>query len=51
VLVLVNTRARPVRVAVRGVALDGARDLLAGGVRRGETLELAAHQPLVLELR
>lgn len=49
-VVLVNTRARPVRVQVLGVRLHGAVDLLNGGVQQGSALALAAHGASVLEL-
>lgn len=49
-LVLVNVRARPVRVAVSGVALGGARDLLNGGTQHGEAVDLPAHGAVVLEV-
>ncbi|HUG41487.1 MAG TPA: alpha-amylase family glycosyl hydrolase, partial [Longimicrobiales bacterium] len=50
VVVLVNTRPRPARAMVRGLSVDGARELLTGGRQRGETVDLAAHGAVVLEL-
>jgi glycosidase len=51
VLVLVNARNRPVTLSIEGRPVAGARDLLSGAVQQGETVRLAAYQPLVLELR
>jgi glycosidase len=51
VLVLVNTRPRPLRVAVPGQRLDGARELLGGAPQRGDTIALAAHGAAVLQPR
>lgn len=50
VAVVVNARAREVRATVTGASLDGARDLLAGGVYRGGSVTLPAHGILVLRL-
>ena len=49
-LVLVNARARPVRVTPRGLDVSGARDLLNGGTRQGGPIALPAHGAVVLEL-
>lgn len=49
-VVLVNTRPRPVRVTPAGVNVDGARDLLAGGVHQGASVSLPAHGAMVLEI-
>jgi glycosidase len=48
-LVLVNARSRDVRVTVTGFGVDGARELLASGVQRGDTVALAAYGAVVLE--
>lgn len=48
-VVLVNPRPRPVRAAVRGVALAGTRDLLSGAVQPGDTVALGPHGAAVLE--
>jgi len=48
-LVLVNVRAREVRVAVTGYGVDGARDLLLGRVQHGDTVALRAYGAVVLK--
>jgi glycosidase len=50
-LVLVNTRAHGVRVAVSGVELDRARDLLTDRVQYGDWVSLPAYGAVVLEPR
>jgi glycosidase len=50
-VVLVNARPREVRVAVTGVSLDRARDVLSHGTQRGDTLTLPAFGAMVLERR
>jgi glycosidase len=50
VVVLSNTRPRPVSVSVSGVAVAGARDLLSGTVQSGAAVSLPAHGAVVLEL-
>jgi hypothetical protein len=50
VVVLVNTRATPVRVTPADVAVEGARDLLGGGVRTGDVVALPAYGAVALEL-
>jgi glycosidase len=50
-VVLVNPRARPVRVTAADINFDGARDLLGGGItHEGATVTLPAHGAAVLEL-
>jgi len=49
VLVLVNSRPRPVSLTVRGFAIDGARDLLSGTTHAGQSVALPAHGVLVLQ--
>ena len=49
--IVVNARARAVRVAVTGFAVDGARDLLSDATQRGDTLGLPPHGALVLTRR
>jgi glycosidase len=51
VVVLVNTRDRPVRVTVPGIDLTGARDLLHGGTHGGGAVELDGHGAAVFEVR
>jgi glycosidase len=51
VVVLVNARDRPVRVAVRDGDLDGALDLLSGRALDGGPVALPSYGALVLELR
>jgi glycosidase len=48
-VVLVNTRANPVSVTVRGVDLDGARDLLSNTVQHGDTIALPGYGAMALE--
>jgi len=50
-VVLVNARPREVRVAVTGVGVDRARDLLSNATQRGDTLTLAAFGAMVLQRR
>lgn len=50
-VVLVNARPRGVAVAVTGFAVDGARDLLANRVQRGDTVTLPAYGAMVLVRR
>ena len=49
VVVLANVRPRAVRVAVTGVDLDRASDLLSGRVQRGDTVALPAYGAVVLQ--
>ena len=49
VVVLVNTRNRPLTVTVSDLDLDGATDLLSGATQEGSTVELFAHGAVVLE--
>ncbi len=51
VVVLANVRPRAVRVAVTGVDLDRASDLLSGRVQRGDTVALPPHGAVVLQGR
>jgi glycosidase len=51
VVVLVNARPTPARVAVHDVVLDGARELLFGGVLGPGPLELGPYGAVVAELR
>jgi alpha-amylase len=51
VVVLANARPRAVRVAVTGVEVDRATDLLSGRVQRGDTVALPAHGAVVLQGR
>jgi glycosidase len=48
-VVLVNARASAMRVAVTGVGVDGARDLLTDQVQLGDTVALAAYGAVVLK--
>ncbi len=48
-IVLVNARSHPVRLAVTGVNLAGARDLLSSRVERGDTVALQAYGAVVLK--
>jgi glycosidase len=50
-IVLVNVRPHAARVAVSGVTVDRASDLLSGRVQRGDTIALPAFGPLVLKER
>jgi glycosidase len=47
--VLVNVRPRELRVAVTGMEVDGARDLLSKRTQRGDTISLPAYGPVVLK--
>ncbi len=49
VVVLVNARARAVRVAVTGADVDRTSDLLTGRVQRGDTVALPAYGAVVLQ--
>jgi len=49
VVVLVNPRPRELRVAVTGVGVDGARDLLSDRRQRGDTVALPAYGAMVLK--
>jgi glycosidase len=49
VVVLVNPRPREMRVAVTGVNVDRASDLLSGRVQRGDTIALPAFGAMVLK--
>lgn len=51
VVVLANVRSRAVRVAVAGVEVDRASDLLSGRVQRGDTVALPAYGAVVLQGR
>jgi alpha-amylase len=51
VLVLANVRPRAVRVAVAGVDVDRATDLLSGRVQHGDTIALPAYGAVVLQGR
>jgi alpha-amylase len=51
VVVLANVRPRAVRVAVSGVDVDRASDLLTGRVQRGDTIALPAYGAVVLQGR
>jgi alpha-amylase len=51
VVVLANVRPRAVRVAVTGVDVDRASDLLSGRVQRGDTVALPAYGAVVLQGR
>jgi glycosidase len=50
-VVLVNARPRAVRFAVMGVDIAGARELLSGGVEKGDTVALPAYGAVVLKGR
>ncbi len=50
-VVLVNARPREVRVAVRGLGVDRARDLLSSLTQHGDTVTLGAYGAMVLEGR
>jgi hypothetical protein len=50
-VVLVNTRPRAVEVTVSAVSVNGARDLIFGGLQDGERVVLEGYRPAVLELR
>jgi len=47
-VVLVNTRPRPIAFRVRGVSVDGTRDLLSTRTQRGDSISLASYGALVL---
>ena len=49
VIVLANARPRAVRVAVAGVDLDRATDLVSGRVQRGDTVSLPPYGAAVLQ--
>jgi len=49
-VVLVNARARPVKVAVTGFAVDGALDLLSTKVQTGDTVSLPAYGAVLLKV-
>ena len=51
VVVLVNARPRAARVAVKGVDVDRARDLLSNRTQRGQTVTLPAYGAAVLRRR
>ncbi len=48
VVVLVNARARPVEATVAEPDIEGARDLLGGGVQHGQMVALPAYGAVVL---
>jgi glycosidase len=48
-VVLVNARPKAVRVAVTGLQVAGARDLLSGSVQPGDTIALPAYGAVVLK--
>jgi hypothetical protein len=48
-IVLVNARSRPVTVAVTGVKVKGARDLLSNEVQQGDTIALPMYGAVVLK--
>ncbi len=50
-LVLVNVRAKPVRVSVKGPGLEGRRDLLTGRTVKSQALALPAYGAVVLARR
>ena len=50
VVVLVNARRDPVEATVRGVSVDGRRDLLYGTTQRGQTVRLAGYGAVVLDV-
>jgi glycosidase len=50
-VVLVNTRARGVKLTVKDATIDGAQDLLSARVQRGGEVSLPAYGALVLQLR
>ena len=47
-VVLVNARPKAVRVTVKDVAVDGARDLLSDRTQRGEAVSLSGYGAMVL---
>jgi glycosidase len=49
-VVLVNARARGMRVALREMSVAGARDLLSGRLQQGDAIELPAFGAAVLKL-
>ncbi|MEO7239592.1 MAG: alpha-amylase family glycosyl hydrolase [Gemmatimonadales bacterium] len=48
-IVLVNARPKPVRVAPTGVKVDGSRDLLTNTPQRGDAISLPAYGAVVLK--
>ena len=50
-LVLVNARPRAARVTLSGVTVAGMRELLRGGMQRGDTVALPAYGAVVLARR
>jgi glycosidase len=50
VVVLVNARSKPVNATVTAPDLNGARNLLGGGVQHGQTVALPAYGAVVLAL-
>jgi glycosidase len=50
-VVLVNARTHEVRVTVKGVAVDGARDLLSQRTQHGDTVTLPPYGTVVLAQR
>ena len=50
-VVLVNTRPRAIGFRVRGVDVDGARDLLSSFTQRGDSISLPSYGALVLSRR
>jgi hypothetical protein len=48
-VVLVNARRRGVKVAVTGMKVGGARDLLSNRIQRSDTLALPAYGAMVLK--
>jgi hypothetical protein len=51
VVVLVNARSHAVRLTLRNMALEGARDLLSGRVHRGSVVSLPGYGRMVLRIR
>jgi glycosidase len=49
VVVLVNARPHGAKVAVTGLKVAGARDLLSNGVQQGDTISLQAYAAVVLK--
>jgi glycosidase len=47
-VVLVNARSHPVSASVKGVGIDGSRDLLSNTTQKGSTVALPAYGALVL---
>jgi hypothetical protein len=48
-IVVVNARNHAVSVVVKGLDVNGARDLLTGRAQKGDTLSLPAYGAVVLE--